>query len=72
MVLGDSTDSRIKPLLSTNKSLVTTDSKGKEHEETDDENLHDALSHILRGLTEMFPDRVRNVTRCSALSCYWS
>ncbi|KDQ85825.1 mitochondrial import receptor subunit TOM22 homolog [Zootermopsis nevadensis] len=62
MAPGDNTDSGIESLSSSNKSLATTGNKEMEPEEIDDEDLDETLSERLWGLTEMFPEGVRNAT----------
>ncbi|GFG36242.1 hypothetical protein Cfor_10681 [Coptotermes formosanus] len=69
MAPGDETDSGLESLSSSNKSLATADRKGSkdmraeiDDDDIDDEDLDETLSERLWGLTEMFPEGVRNVT----------
>lgn len=68
MAPGDETDSGMESLSSSNKSLVTADTKDSKDmraeidDDVDDEDLDETFSERLWGLTEMFPEGVRNVT----------
>lgn len=69
MAPGDETDSGLESLSSSNKSLATADRKDSkvmraeiDDDDIDDEDLDETFSERLWGLTEMFPEGVRNVT----------
>lgn len=69
MAPGDEPDSGVESLSSSNKSLAIADGKDSkdmrseiDDEDIDDEDLDETLSERLWGLTEMFPEGVRNVT----------
>ncbi|XP_023707859.1 mitochondrial import receptor subunit TOM22 homolog isoform X1 [Cryptotermes secundus] len=68
MAPGDDTDSGLESLSASNKSLATSsrkdskDMKSEVEDDIEDEDLDETLSERLWGLTEMFPEGVRNIT----------
>nr|CAD7407620.1 unnamed protein product [Timema cristinae] len=59
---GEDIDSGMESLTTSSKDLTPEKIKRDDDEDLDDEDLDETLSERLWGLSEMFPENVRNVT----------